>query len=122
MGSESVKSSKYAFEDVFESTSGIIDAFLNEAVSADSDLAVSTISESPFDSFFFSDFDFLDEKFFDNAAVEEANLAARPLSTVYRLDSETLANFCTHLIPSWLVQAEIKCMSTDRIPGRICIN
>ena len=87
MGSESVKSSKYAFEDVFEST----DAFLNEAVSADSDLAVSTISESPFDSFFFSDFDFLDEKFFDNAAVEEANLAARPLSTVYRLDSETLA-------------------------------
>ena len=103
MGSESVKSSKYAFEDVFESTSDITDAFLNEAVSADSDLAVSTISESPFDSFFFSDFDFLDEKFFDNAAVEEANLAARPLSTVYRLDSKTLANFCTHLIPSWLV-------------------
>ena len=97
MGSESVKSSKYAFEGVFDSTSDITD-----------DLAVSTISESPFDSFFFSDFsdfdsfffsdlsDFLDEKFFDNAAVEEANLAARPLSTVYRLDSETLANFCTH--------------------------
>ena len=91
MGSESVKSSKYAFEDVFESTSDITDAFLTEAVvSADSDLAVSTISESPFDSFFFSDFDFLDEKFFDNAAVEEANLAARPLSTVYRLDSKIL--------------------------------
>ena len=96
MGSESVKSSKYAFEGVFESTSDITDAFLDEAVvSTDSDLAVSTISESPFDSFFFSDFDFLDsldEKVFDNAAVEEANLAARPLSTVYRLDSKPLAN------------------------------
>ena len=89
MGSESVKSSKYAFEDGFESTSDITDAFWNEAVSADSDLAVSTTSESPFDSFFFSDFDFLGEKLFDNAAVEEANLAARPLSTVYRLDSRS---------------------------------
>ena len=96
MGSESVKSSKYAFDDdVFESTSDITDAFLDEVGAADSDLAVSTISESPFDSFFFSDFDFLDsleEKVFDNAAVEEANLAARPLSTVYRLDNKTLAN------------------------------
>ena len=93
MGSESVKSSKYAFEEgVFESTSDITDGFLDEGVSADSDLAVSTISESPFDSFFFSDFDFLDEKFFDNAAVEEANLAARPLITVYILDSKPLAN------------------------------
>ena len=104
MGSESVKSSKYAFEGVFESTSDITDAFLDEVGAADSDLAVSTISESPFDSFFFSDFsdfdsfffsdfsDFLDEKFFDNAAVEEANLAARPLITVYILDSKPLAN------------------------------
>ena len=95
MGSESVKSSKYAFEDVFESKSDRTDAFWSDFIAVD-DNAVSDSTLIGSDSFFFSDFDFLEVGFeaetaeatlfeadFDSAAVEEANLAARPLSTVY---------------------------------------